>query len=127
MGEFGDFINQKRRENKYTLMNAAKILGISFSYLSDIEQGRKLPPNSTKKEHKELLKKMKDCFKLTDKEYDKLLELADKELVDKGHLSNDITEYMSETPFATMALRKATNKKLSDKDWKKIIEGMDKM
>lgn len=126
MGEFGEYIQKKRIESKLTLMVAANILGISFSYLSDMEKGRKLPPNSTKEEHKELLKKMRDCFQLTEEEYNELLEFADKELMNKGHLSNDITEYLTENPLATIALRKATNQNLSEEDWKKFIDRMDK-
>ena len=36
MGEFGKFIKDKRIEKRLTLITAANLLGISFSYLSDI-------------------------------------------------------------------------------------------
>ena len=126
MGEFGKFIRNKRIEKRLTLIAAAKILGISFSYLSDIENGHKLPPNSLNDDHKGLMKKFRECFEMTDDEYDQLLKLADKELVDKGHLANEVNQYMIENPLATVALRKATKKNLSEKDWKKIIKEMDK-
>ena len=126
MGDFGKFIKNKRLEKRLTLIEAAKMLGISFSYLSDIENGKKLPPNSLNEEHKELMKKIKDSFEMTDEEYEQLEKLADIELVDKGHLANEINQYMIENPMATIALRKATKKNLSEEDWKKIIKDMDK-
>lgn len=126
MGEFGNFIKNKRLEKRLTLMAAAKLLGISFSYLSDMENGKKLPPNSLNDEHKQLMKRFKECLEMSDDEYEHLEQLADKELVDKGHISNEINQYMIETPIATVALRKATKKNLSEEVWKKIIKEMDK-
>ena len=126
MGEFGKYIKNKRIEKRYTLIAAAKLLGISFSYLSDIENGKKLPPNSLDDNHKELMKKIKKHLELSEEEYEELVKLADKELMDRGHLANEINQYMIENPIATVALRKATKKNLSEDAWKKIIEEMDK-
>ncbi len=126
MGEFGDFIYNKRVELNYTLRAEADQLGISFAYLSDLENGNKLPPNSNKDEKKQLMSKLKDVLKLTDQEYEEMIGYADKELVDKGHLSNDMNEYMNKVPLATVALRRATNKNLSEEDWKNIIKEIDK-
>ena len=126
MGEFGKYIKNKRIEKRYTLIAAAKLLGISFSYLSDIENGKKLPPNSLDDNHKELMQKIKKHLELSEDEYEELVKLADKELMDRGHLANEINQYMIENPIATVALRKATKKNLSEDAWKKIIEEMDK-
>lgn len=126
MGEFGKYIKNKRIEKRYTLIAAAKLLGISFSYLSDIENGKKLPPNSLDDNHKELMQKIKKHLELSEEEYEELVKLADKELMDRGHLANEINQYMIENPIATVALRKATKKNLSEDAWKKIIEEMDK-
>ncbi len=126
MGEFGKYIKNKRIEKRYTLIAAAKLLGISFSYLSDIENGKKLPPNSLDDNHKELMQKIKKHLELSEEEYEELVKLADKELIDRGHLANEINQYMIENPIATVALRKATKKNLSEDAWKKIIEEMDK-
>ena len=91
-----------------------------------MENGKKLPPNSLNDEHKQLMKRFKECLEMSDDEYEHLEQLADKELVDKGHISNEINQYMIETPIATVALRKATKKNLSAEVWKKIIKEMDK-
>lgn len=125
MGSFGKILEEKRKKLGLTLMEAAKKLDISFSYLSDMEKGRKLPPNSTKESHRDLLRKIKEEYQMTDTEYEELLKTSDQELIDKGHISNDISEYMSDNPLATIALRKAVNKSLSENDWKDIIRKIE--
>lgn len=126
MGNFGKFIRKKRTEKRLTLMSAAQLLEISFSYLCDIENGKKLPPNSSNEEHRELMKKIKEKLDLTDEEYEELIQLADEELINKGHIANEVNDYMIENPIAAVALRKATKKNLSEEKWKKFIEEMDK-
>lgn len=126
MGDFGDFIKNKRRELELTLADVSDKLNISFSYLSDMEQGKKLPPNSDKESHKELMKKIKDVYELSEEEYEKMQDYADRELMEKGHLQNDVKDYVMETPAAITALRKATRQNLSNSDWQEIIKKMEK-
>lgn len=126
MGDFGDFIFKKRQDLDYTLRKEAKELGISYSYLSDLENGNKLPPNSNKEDKKKIMDKLRYVLKLSKEEYELMLSYADKELVDKGHISNDINEYMNKTPLATVALRKATNNNITNEEWKKIIKNIEK-
>ena len=127
MKTFGEFIQEKRKEKKLTLMEVAEKLKISFTYLADLEKGRKLPPNSTKEERKETLTKFKEALDLTEEEYQELIELADQELIERGHISNDMSEYMSETPMATIAMRRAKNKNITNEDWKKIINHIEEL
>lgn len=42
--KFGEIIKAKREEKKYTLVNFAKVIGISAGYLSQLENGRKDNP-----------------------------------------------------------------------------------
>ncbi len=127
METFGEFIHKKRKERSLTLMEVAGKLNISFTYLADLEKGNKLPPNSTKEERKETLSKFKEALDLTEEEYQKLIELADQELVERGHISNDMSEYMSENPMATIAMRRAKNKNITNEDWKKIIDHIEEL
>ena len=53
MGEFGKYISNKRKEKGISLRTMAKDLDISISYLSDLEQGNKMPPNSSKDKYKD--------------------------------------------------------------------------
>lgn len=122
MGEFGDYILQKRREKEISLRTMAKDLGISVSYLSDLEQGNKMPPNSSFDKYKDLIYKIMNYLELDDNDKQLCLEYADGDLVKKGHVSNDITNYMEQTPLASVALRKAKELNCSDDVWKEIIE-----
>lgn len=125
MKTFGEFIKEKRKEKQLTLMEVAEKLKISFTYLSDLEKGRKLPPNSTKEERKETLAKFKEALELSEEEYQELIELADKRLIEKGHISNDMSQYMAETPMATIAMRRAKDKNITNEEWEKIISQID--
>ena len=69
---------------------------------------------------------MATYLELSEDEREKLVMLADKDLIDRGHMSNDITSYIGQTPLASVALRKAKESNLTDEDWKKIINNMDK-
>ena len=124
MSEFGEYLKNIRKERKITLRQVSDELKISISYLSDIETGTKLPPNSKSSEYSDYMDKIINYYKLSDDERVKLLELADKDLVERGHVSNDISNYMGTTPMATVALRKAKENNISDEEWKKIIDSM---
>ena len=122
MGEFGDFISDKRKEKGVSLRMMAKDLEISISYLSDLEQGNKMPPNSSNEKYKDLINKIINYLEMNDIERKKCLNYADNDLVKKGHISNDITNYIGQTPLASVALRRAKELNYSDEDWKKIID-----
>lgn len=126
MGEYGNFLKNKRSEKDITLRQMARDLNISVSYLSDLEQGIKLPPNSKDDKYKDLVAKIFEYLEITGEERELCLNLSDKELLNKGHVSNDIAEYMDKTPMATVALRKAKEKNISDKQWENILNELDK-
>ena len=47
-GEFGAFIREKRTNQHITLRKLASDLGIVPAYMSDIEKGRRYPPDKEK-------------------------------------------------------------------------------
>lgn len=126
MSEFSNYLKERRLEKNITLRKMAKDLEISVSYLSDIESGHKMAPNSKEDKYKNLIDQMATYLELSEDEREKLVMLADKDLIDRGHMSNDITSYIGQTPLASVALRKAKESNLTDEDWKKIINNMDK-
>lgn len=126
MGEFGIFISNKRKEKGISLRMMAKDLNISISYLSDLEQGNKMPPNSSNEKYRDLIINIIDYLNMTDADKDKCLNFADNDLAKKGHISNDITDYIGQTPLASVALRKAKDLNYSDDDWKKILDNFNK-
>ena len=126
MGEFGNFISSKRKEKGTSLRMMAKDLNISISYLSDLEQGNKMPPNSSNEKYRDLIINIIDYLNMNDADKEKCLNFADNDLAKKGHISNDITDYIGQTPLASVALRKAKDLNYSDEDWKRIIDNFDK-
>lgn len=125
MSEFSEYLRKKRIEKNITLRKMAKELGISVSYLSDIESGHKMAPNSKEDKYKNLIENIITYLELNDVDREYLVMLADKDLVNHGHVSKDITSYMGETPLASVALRKAKETNLTNEDWEKIIRKMD--
>lgn len=125
MSEFSDYLKGKRIEKNITLREMAKDLNISVSYLSDIESGHKMAPNSKDDKYKNLIDDISKYLELNEIEKSKFVELADMDLADRGHISNDITNYIGQTPLASVALRKAKETNLTNDDWERIIENMD--
>ena len=107
MGEFGKYISNKRKEKGISLRTMAKDLDISISYLSDLEQGNKMPPNSSKDKYKDLIMGIMEYLEMNDEDKQICLNYADNDLIKKGYVSNDITNYLEQTPLASVALRKA--------------------
>lgn len=124
MGEFGKYISNKRKEKGISLRTMAKDLDISISYLSDLEQGNKMPPNSSKDKYKDLIMGIMEYLEMNDEDKQICLNYADNDLIKKGYVSNDITNYMEQTPLASVALRKAKNLNYSNDDWEKIINDL---
>lgn len=114
--EFGDLISEKRKKLGLKLREMAKDLGIVAPYLSDIEKGRRNPPNI------EMLEKMAKILELTDDERDMMFDLAGK---DRNEISPDLPDYLMETPQARTALRKARDKEIGDEFWEKISKKLD--
>jgi len=126
MGEFGNYISNKRKEKNITLRTMAKDLNISVSYLSDLEQGHKMPPNSSTERYKDLINSIMNYLNMDEAEKQLCLNYADNDLIKKGYILSDITNYMEKNPMASVALRKAKDLNYSDEDWKKIIEDLTK-
>lgn len=126
MGEFGNFISNKRKERGVSLRMMARDLDISISYLSDLEQGNKMPPNSSQEKYKDLIIKIVNYLNMNDMDKERCLNFADNDLAKNGHISNDITDYIGQTPLASVALRKAKNLNYSDEDWQRILDSFDK-
>ena|ERR1044072_2642180 len=70
MGEFGKALKEARKKVKKKLRDLSEDIGLSISYISDIEQGRKSPPES------EVVRQIQIALLVED---DKLVELAENE------------------------------------------------
>ena len=113
---FGAFLSGKRREREITSLQMAEIAGISPGYYSDIERGRKAPPDL------EMLGKMLAALRLSDEDKVLFYDLAGKA---RSGVSPDLPDYIMANEEVRVALRMAKEKASPD-DWKYFIKRLEK-
>ena len=117
-GEFGKFIETKRKALNKTLRGLAADLDIASAYMSDIEKGHRYPPDKDK------LEKMAELLNLSEEEKNKMFDLAAGEK--DNSVSPDLPEYIMGTEKARVALRMARDNGATDATWQKIIDMLEK-
>ncbi len=118
MGEFGLFIEKKRKALNKTLRGLASELEIAPAYMSDIEKGHRYPPDKDK------LAKLAEILKLTENEKNKMYDLAAGEK--ENAVSPDLPEYIMSTEKARVALRMARDNGMENATWQKVIDLLKK-
>ena len=123
-GEFGKYIDDTRRGRSdngedIKLKDIAEAMGITASYLSDIIKGRRNPPEMS------IIEKTAGILKLSPDEKEVLFDLAGRE---RDSAAPDLPLYIMATdiPHVRKALRRASEKKLGDDFWKKVVDDIDK-
>ncbi|MBP2654221.1 MAG: putative transcriptional regulator [Firmicutes bacterium] len=117
MKKFGEFIEERRKKAGITLRGLAGILEIAPSYMSDIEKGRRYPPD------KEKLDEIAKQLMLSEDDKNLMFDLAAKEK--ENTISPDLPEYIMEKDLVRVALRKARDNNVSDRKWERIIKILD--
>ena len=115
--EFAEYVKEKRIEKGYSLRAFAEAVKIAPAYMSDIEKKKRNAPTG------EILVKMVDVLGLQEEEKNKLFDLAAE---NKKELPQDIANYVEDNESVRVALRKAKELKLSETEWFKIIEEMER-
>jgi transcriptional regulator with XRE-family HTH domain len=122
-GEFGKYIDTLRRGRgdngkDILLSDIAEAMGISPSYLSDIIKGRRNPPEI------HVIEKTAIVLRLSSDQKEELLDLAGR---DRDSAAPDLPEYLmsNEIPHVRKALRRASEKKLGDDFWKKVVDDIE--
>ena len=110
---FGEFLQKKREERQITLRGMAEKLKMSAPYLSDIEKGRRNPPEMDK------LQLIAQILGLTEEENAIMLDLAGKM---RNTVAPDLPEYIMERDYVSAALRTARDLDASEADWLKFVE-----
>ena len=113
---FGAFLKEKRRAREITSSQMCEAAGISIGYFSDIESGRRVPPERDK------LEKILELLRLPDEDRVLFYDLAGKA---KSGVSPDLPDYIMENEVVRVALRVAKNKASND-DWKQFINRLEK-
>lgn len=113
-GEFGKYVETKRKAKNMTLRGFAAELGIAPAYMSDIEKGHRYPPDKGK------LEAMAKLLSLNEDEKHYFYDLAAGEK--ENSVSPDLSEYIMRTDKARVALRMARDNKLGDDTWQRMID-----
>jgi len=92
-------------------------LGIAAPYLSDMEKGRRNPPNI------EMLEKIASILSLTENERNMMFDYAGE---DRNQISPDLPDYIMEIPEARTALRKARDRGEGRDFWTSVSQKLDK-
>ena len=123
-GEFGAFIDKKRRGRgpggeDIKLKDIAEAMGMTATYLSDIIKGRRNPPEI------QILDKIAIILQLTPDEKEEMFDLAGRE---RDAAAPDLPEYLMAEgiPHVRKALRRASEKNLGDDFWKKVFDDISK-
>lgn len=116
MKVFGEYIAEKRKSREITLRGMAGKLDISPAYLSDIEKGRRNPPDL------KMLEKIAKELSLDQVEIDAMFDLAGQA---REGISPDLPGYIMNKPILRVALRKARQKGTKDEFWKEVIKKLD--
>jgi len=116
---FGEFIKEKRTKRGINLRKLAELVNIAPAYLSDIEKGKRNSPSAEK------MDKIAEVLNLSKAEIETMRDLAANDR--PNNVASDISEYVTQHESVRVALRKARELNLSNQDWIKIIEEMEKI
>ena len=114
---FGEFLQRKREESKITLRKLAEKLNFSAPFLSDVEKGRRNPPDLTK------LEQIADILNLslTDKQI--MFDLAGKK---RESVAPDLPDYIMNRGYVAAALRTARDLDAGEEDWQRFVDELQK-
>ena len=114
---FGEFLQRKREEKQITLRKMAEKLHMSAPYLSDIEKGRRNPPEMEK------LELIANILLLTDEEKSAMLDLAGKM---RNSVAPDLPEYIIGRDYVSAALRTARDLDAGEAEWMRFVDELKK-
>lgn len=114
--DFGKFVKEKRIAIQISLRSLARELGISPSYLSDIENGNRKALSSEK------LELLVNALRLNEEDAQTMYDLAGQAL---NELPPDVPQYLLKNDAAIAALRRAKELDASEEEWLKFIKELE--
>lgn len=117
--EFGEYIKSNRIKKNITQTKAAKMFGISLSYLSGIERNLRPAPTD------DVVAKIADVLELSRKERYRLYDLA-AESKQPPALADDLVTYIYRYPVIRDMLRYSTECNMTEKEWERVFDYVKK-
>lgn len=113
---FGERVRELRLKNtEYSLREFARLLGLSASYISDVENNRRKPPNE---------QRIIQIAKLLNADINQLLALAEKTPSDFYKTFTKSEVYTKKVPEF---LRRAREQDLTEDQWNRLIKRLDQL
>ena len=114
---YGQFLRSKRISDsrELTLKDVAEELGVSFSFVSDVEQGRRKPYDEEKTQ------KLIRFLNFSEEDVALMYDLAARENSRIPRDLDDIMMYSEAGEMARYALRMTKKGAVSDDDWRRFI------
>jgi transcriptional regulator with XRE-family HTH domain len=106
----GDVLREARVAADLTLRDLAKKLSISPSYISDIENDRRVPAE-------DVLRQLANELEL---KFDDLMAMA-------GRVGDQAERYLKKHPAAGTLFRRISDKRLPEEDLKRLLQQVDRM
>lgn len=118
--EFGIYLKCLREKYNLSVRGLAEKSDISFSHLSNIENGRRTPP-----EHDKIIT-ISNVLETTEVEKQRLLDLAEQSKMIVHGIPDEISNYMLGNNKAIEAVKTAKSLNYSNEQWQCIIDDMNK-
>ncbi len=112
--EFGDYLKQKRKTMGVNQRVFAKMTGVSYSYISSIETGKRPAPSI------DILIKMENKLRLNPKEKELFEHLAAKSRAIPT-VSPKIANYVNNNDCVLQALSFAESNNIEERDWQEFL------
>lgn len=113
--KFGEYISEKRLENNISIRTFAKAIGISPSYLCEIEKGVRTAPRY------EILLRIKDAFALDANEMEMLMDMA-AESKNRQTVAEDIVSYICKNKIVYQVLRTSLRNNVDMNKWENMLD-----
>ncbi len=116
---FGKYLTRLRTERGLSERQLSKLTDISYSHISNIENGRRSP-------NKEIINKLSECLKLNEKEKLKMFDLAAIDHTRINNIPDDVSEYIENNNSLINVIRLASELNYANEEWDALIKHLNK-
>lgn len=117
--KFGRYLVELREQKNISARKLAKSINISYSHISNIENGRRSP-------NKETIINISNYLDLRIEERIKLFDLAAIDHTRINNIPDDISDYIQKNNCSIRVIRLAENLRYTNVEWNEIIDYMSK-
>ena len=124
MSKLGEYLKNLRKQKRYSLREAQDLLGVSRTFICDLENGAPFPSGNKKGERTNLVQKYIEVYELDEKQAEEFKLMIDESLLGKSsnNISADVVDYLKSNQVVQQVLRKAIEDDLSEKEWNDFLE-----